>query len=159
VLELGCGNGTRETQELARHFDLTGIDLSERQLERARARVPTARFLRADLTSVAFPAASFDAVVSYYVFNHVPRELLAGVLARCRTWLRAGGWLMAVFGTGDLEAWTGEWLGAPTFFSSYEPEANSRLVREAGFTIVRDEVVTITEPGGPVPFQWILARR
>jgi cyclopropane fatty-acyl-phospholipid synthase-like methyltransferase len=159
VLELGCGNGTRETRELARRFHLTGVDLSERQLERARARVPTARFVRADLTSVEFPPASFAAIVAYYVFNHVPRELLGDVLTRSCTWLRENGWLMATFGTTDTEAWTGEWLGAPTFFSSFTTDVNSRLVGDAGLTIVRDDIVTITEPEGPAEFQWILARR
>ena len=66
---------------------------------------------------------------------------------------------MAAFGTSDLEGWTGEFLGAPTFFSSYEPEINSELVRSAGLAIERDEVVSISEPEGPVQFQWILARR
>ena len=41
-VELGCGNGTRETRELARRFHLTGVDLSEEQLRRARERVPGA---------------------------------------------------------------------------------------------------------------------
>jgi SAM-dependent methyltransferase len=159
VLELGCGTGTRETQELAARFELTGVDLSERELELARARVPGARFVHADLTTVDFEAASFDAIVSFYVFNHVPRELLAPVLARCRTWLAAEGWLLAVFGAGDIEAWTGEWIGAQTFFSSFPPETNGSLVVEAGFAIERDELVTITEPEGTVTFQWILAQR
>ena len=159
VLELGCGNGPRETQELAASFELTGVDLSEAQLERARARVPGARFLRADLTSVEFEPGSFEAVVSFYVFNHVPRELLAPLLARCHSWLVPGGRLLSAFGTVDQEEWTGEWLGAPTFFSSFPPETNSQLVRDAGFAIELDEVVTIVEPEGPVQFQWILASR
>jgi SAM-dependent methyltransferase len=159
VLELGCGGGTRETQALAQRFELTGVDLSERQLERARERVPGARFVHGDLTEIEFPARSFDAVVAFYVFNHVPRELLAGVLAHCHAWLADGGLLLAAFGTGDVEAWTGEWLGAPTFFSSYTADVNSRLVAEAAFAIERDEVVEIQEPEGPVQFQWILARR
>ena len=159
VLELGCGGGTRETQELARRFALTGVDLSERQLERARTRVPGATFLRADLTSVDFPAASFHAVVAFYVFNHVPRDLLAALLARINGWLRDGGYLMAAFGTTDMPEWTGDFLGAPTHFSSVTPDINSRLVADAGLTIERDEVVTITEPEGPVSFQWILAQR
>lgn len=159
VLELGCGGGTRETQELAASFEVTGVDLSERQLERARSRAPGARFVHADLTSVEFEPESFDAVVSFYVFNHVPRELLAPLLARCRSWLSPGGWLLTAFGTTDQEAWTGEWLGAPTFFSSFPPATNSQLVRDAGFAIDRDEVVTIIEPEGPVQFQWILASR
>jgi SAM-dependent methyltransferase len=159
VLELGCGGGTRETQQLAARFALTGVDLSERQLERARERVPGAQFVCGDLTAVEFPAASFDAVVSFYVLNHVPRELLAPVLARCHAWLTGGGYLLTAFGTTDLPEWTGEWLGAQTFFSSFPPEVNTCLVRDAGFTVERDEVVTITEPEGPVSFQWILARR
>ncbi len=159
VLELGCGGGTRETHELSANFDLTGIDLSERQLARARKRVPTGDFRRADFTTVDFDPAAFDAVVSFYAFNHVPRELLAPLLARIATWLNADGWFMAAFGTTDLEGWTGDFLGAPTFFSSYEPEHNSELVRRAGLAIERDEIVTIAEPEGPVEFQWILARR
>lgn len=159
VLELGCGGGTRETRDLAARFELTGVDLSERQLERARERVPNATFVRGDLTSVDFPAGSFDAVVSFYVFNHVPRELLAGVLARCHAWLADGGYLMAVFGAGDLEGWTGDFLGAPSFFSSFPPDVNVRLVTEAGFAVEREEVVEIVEPEGPVRFQWILATK
>jgi cyclopropane fatty-acyl-phospholipid synthase-like methyltransferase len=159
VLELGCGGGTRETALLASQFDLTGIDLSERQLERARERVPNATFIHGDLTMLEQLPASYDAVVSFYVFNHVPRELLPPLLTRIHTWLRRPGWFMAAFGTLDEAAWTGDFLGAPTFFSSHPPEVNSGLVREAGFAIERDEVIAITEPEGPVPFQWILATR
>ena len=159
VLELGCGGGTRETRELAERFALTGLDLSERQLERARMRVPNATFLLGDLTSAEFDAGSFEAVVSFYVFNHVPRDLLPGVLARIHGWLAGGGHLMAAFGTSDLAAWEGDFLGAPTHFSSFTPNVNSRLVADAGLAILRDEVVAIAEPEGPTHFQWILARR
>jgi cyclopropane fatty-acyl-phospholipid synthase-like methyltransferase len=103
VLELGCGGGTGETRELAARFDVTGVDLSERQLERARERVPGAHFVQDDFTAIRFETGSFDAVVSFYAFNHVPRELLAPLLARIHSW--------------------------------------------------------ITEPEGPVQFQWIPARR
>jgi SAM-dependent methyltransferase len=159
VLELGCGGGTAETRALAARFRLTGVDLSERQLERARARVPGAEFVHADLTSVEFDDASFDAVVAYYSFNHVPRELLAPVFARIHRWLAEGGYFMATLGAGDLEAWTGNFLGAPTFFSGFPPEVNARLLREAGFELLHAEAVTITEPEGPVTFHWVLARR
>jgi cyclopropane fatty-acyl-phospholipid synthase-like methyltransferase len=159
VLELGCGGGTCETRELAERFELTGVDLSERQLERARERVPGATFIRGDLTDIDFEPASFEAVVAFYVFNHVPRDLLAPVLERAHGWLSDGGYLMAAFGTSDMPEWTGDFLGAPTHFSSFTPDVNSRLVAEAGFVVERDEVVSITEPEGPVSFQWILARR
>lgn len=159
VVELGCGGGTRETRELAHRFELTGYDLSERQLERARERVPEAHFVHADFTALELEPDSVDAVVSFYAFNHVPRELLPRLLGRIHDWLRPGGWLLTAFGTVDEEAWTGEFLGAQSFFSSFPPEVNSRVVRDAGFEPVRDEVVTIVEPAGPQRFQWVLARR
>jgi len=157
LLELGCGSGPPETQRLAQRFALTGVDISPRQVERARAAIPGAEFVCADFTELELPAGSFDAVASFYAFNHVPRDLLAPLLARVHRWLVPGGWLLAAFGTSDLAAWTGDWLGAATFFSSYPAETNSRLVREAGFTIERDEVVELQEPEGPVQFQWVLA--
>lgn len=56
-------------------FRVTGVDLSDTMIERARELVPGARFLRGDVTSVDevdFDAASFDAVVSFYALIHLP---------------------------------------------------------------------------------------
>ena len=158
VVELGCGNGTRETRELAARTQFTGVDLSEEQLRRARERVPGAEFVHGDLTSIEFDAGSLDAVASFYVFNHVPRELLPGLFARIHRWLRPGGHLLATLGASDLPDWEGEWLGVPMFFSGFPPEVNVRLLRDAGFELVRDEAVSITEPEGAVTFHWVLAR-
>jgi SAM-dependent methyltransferase len=158
LLELGCGGGTPETLRLARRFAVTGIDISLRQVERARAAIPEAEFVCADFTELELQAGSFDAVCAFYVFNHVPRDLLAPLLARVHSWLVPGGRLLAAFGVSDTEGWTGEWLGAETYFSSFPPEVNSRLVREAGFAIERDEVVVFEEPEGPARFQWVLAQ-
>ena len=159
VLELGCGAGVPDTRRLAGRFRVTGVDVSAEQVRRARAAVPEAAFVRADFTALELEPASLDAVVSFYAFNHVPRELLAPTFARIRRWLVPGGLMLTALGTSDTGAWTGDWLGAPTFFSSFPPETNTRLVREAGFEIVRDELVTLREPDGDATFQWILARR
>ena len=158
VLELGCGGGSPETRRLAQRFEITGVDISPKQVERARAAIPHATFVCADFTDLELPSASFDAVASFYVFNHVPRELLAPLLGSIRGWLAPGGWLLTAFGQSDNPGWTGEWLGAPTFFSSYPPEVNSRLVREAGFAIEEDEVVAWEGADTPECFQWVLAQ-
>jgi cyclopropane fatty-acyl-phospholipid synthase-like methyltransferase len=159
VLELGCGAGMPDTKRLAARFQVTGVDVSAEQVRRARAAVPEAEFVQADFTALELEPGSFDAVVSFYAFNHVPRELLAPTFARIHGWLVPGGLLMTALGTSDTEGWTGEWLGAPTFFSSFPPETNTRLVREAGLEILRDELVTFHEPEGDATFQWVLATR
>jgi hypothetical protein len=73
------------------------------------------------------------------------------------TWLRPNGLFLATLGASDIENWQGEWLGVPMYFSGYEPAENRRLL--AAFELVADEVVSITEPEGPVTFHWVLARR
>ncbi len=160
VLELGCGGGAPETKRHAQRYALTGVDISPRQVERARAAVPEAEFICADFTELELPAASFDAVASFYVFNHVPRELLAPLLRSIHGWLLPGGWLLTAFGQTDNPGWTGDWLGAPTFFASFPPEINSRLVRDADFRIEVDEVAAWEGDGDtPECFQWVLARK
>ena len=54
VLDLGCGPGIPSTQMLASCFKVTGVDISEAQLEAARRNVPEASFLRADLAEIDF---------------------------------------------------------------------------------------------------------
>jgi cyclopropane fatty-acyl-phospholipid synthase-like methyltransferase len=159
VLELGCGGSSPETIELATRFRLTGVDVSAEQIHRARAAVPDAELLHADFLELELPPESFEAVCSFYVFNHVPRERLGELLERIAGWLLPGGLALNAFGASDLPGWTGDFLGADTFFAGFEPPENRRLVEAAGLTILRDEVVTFTEPEGPVQFHWILAQR
>jgi SAM-dependent methyltransferase len=158
VVELGCGGGTEETRRLAGRFRLTGVDLSAEQLRRARERVPGAEYLRADLTEIDLEAGSLAAVAAFYSFNHVPRELLAGLFARIHGWLRPGGLFLASLGASDLPGWTGDFLGASTYFSGFPPKENARLLAQAGYTLLRDEVVAISEPEGDTTFHWVLAQ-
>lgn len=73
VLELGCGQAAKPTRLLAERGRLIGVDISREQLRRARKSCPGDDFREADITAVDFDPESFDAVVSIYVFNHVPR--------------------------------------------------------------------------------------
>jgi SAM-dependent methyltransferase len=158
VLELGCGAGVPDSRLLAERFAVTGVDVSPEQVRRASEAVPSADFLCADFTELELDPESFDAVAAFYSFNHVPRDLLAALFESIRSWLVPGGLFVTALGTEDIEGWVGEWLGAPTYFSSFPPAKNTRLLEEAGFELLRDEVVTFREPEGEVTFQWILGR-
>ena len=51
VLDLGCGNGIPAAKWLSDNgFRVTGVDLSDTMVERARELVPGATFLRGDMT-------------------------------------------------------------------------------------------------------------
>jgi len=161
VLDLGCGGGGPATRTLAARHDLVGVDISERQLERARRLVPKARFVRADAAEVDFEPESFDAVVSLFMLGHVPRAKQRPLLERIFEWLAPGGWLLATFGTANTDDEVEpDWLGAPMFFASYDEEWNRRAVESAGFVLEEARVVPFEEPGhGVVSFIWVLARK
>ena len=160
VLELGCGSGTAAAT-LADGRSYTGVDLSAGQLTMARERLPDLRFLQGDLTTISFPDAAFDAVVAFWVFNHVPRAQQAPTFARIFRWLRPGGRLMLTLGAGDtVDEVQEDWLGVPMFFAGFEPDANERSLLDTGFELELSETRSQIEEGeGEATFHWVIARK
>ena len=157
VLDLGCGSGVPADVEIAKAHHLTGVDISRVQIGLARQNVPLGTFLHGDANSVAFDQGTFDAVVSFYTLEHIPRREHAESLRRIHGWLRYGGLLLISLEAGDFDDVVGEWLGAPMFFSCYDPETMTRMVTEAGFEVLEWAIESQVEQGGDVPFLWILA--
>ena len=159
VLELGIGAGVASSRIVAERGRLTGVDVSREQLRRARERLPSARLVHGSFTELELAGGSFDAVVAFYVLNHVPQQALGPLLERVAGWLRPGGLFLATFPTADNPGWVGEWLGTQMFFAGSAPATNRRLVEDAGLEVVREVVETMDEPEGEVRWQWLLARR
>lgn len=160
VLEVGCGPGT-DAGALSAGRRYVGVDLSSVQLSIARRRVPHATFVLGDLASMAFRPASFDGVVAFYVFMHVPQEELGPTFERIFGWLRPGGRLMLSLSTIEAEDRVEEWLGAPMFFARFTPQLTERLLREIGFHVEMSEVREegVDDGYGPVEFHWVIARK
>jgi ubiquinone/menaquinone biosynthesis C-methylase UbiE len=160
VLDLGCGNGTKISR-LADRFDLVGVDISARQLELARAATSGASFIQADFAELEFPAEAFDAVTALYSIVHVPRSEQPDLLGRIMRWLKPGGLFLASMSHVGGEDRTDEWLGVEMFFSGFDADTNRRLVRQAGFELLVDELVWMhePEPDGDTAFLWVLGRK
>lgn len=163
VLDLGCGAGVPATLWLARRgFDVTGVDLSERQLVLARELVPGAAFLKADMTGLDFGPGTFGAVVAFHSIIHVPREEHPALLGEIHRWLAPGGLFLATLTVTDFEGEDGDWegWGAPMRWSHYDAERNEKMLREAGFEILHAEPRTGGGPGdAEETWLWVLARR
>lgn len=160
VLDLGCGNGDPVASQLAQRFVVTGVDISERQIERAKANVPSAKFIQADMTQLKFPPAFFDGIATFYSITHVPRERHPALLGAIAEWLRPGGLLVASMSAGQLAGRVeDDWLGAPMYFSGYDPETNRQMVGDAGLTVLSAQLETAEEFGKPSTFLWIVARK
>jgi SAM-dependent methyltransferase len=160
VLDLGCGAGVPMARTLAAGRHLTGVDLSARQIELARANVPEATFRQADMTALDLAPASLDAVVAFYSLTHVPRTELPGLLADIFGWLRPGGLFLATMGAEDgPDEVEDDWLGVPMFFSHHDARRNRELVRAAGFEIDQAPVQAEPEDRHDALFLWVLAHK
>ncbi len=150
MLDLGCGCGVPVARSLAAAgYEVTGVDISEVQIERARRLVPAGTFIRADAGEVSFPGASFDAVVSLYALVHMPLDAQPGLLRRAAGWLRPGGWLLTV--TGE-RAWTGtqdNWLGGPTamWWSHADAATYRAWLADAGLEVTQQDFVPEGDSG------------
>lgn len=160
VLDLGCGNGDKISR-LGDRFEVIGVDMSQRQLELARAAVPGATFIQADFAELDFPAETFDAVTAFYSLLHVPQDEQFALLGLIKNWLKPGGLFLASMSHLGGPDRVEEWLGVDMFFSGFDAETNRRLVRDAGFELLIEELVWMREPepDGDAAFLWVLGRK
>lgn len=83
VLDACCGTGDLALAAEKRAGRVTGLDFSERMLERARRKSSTVEWIRGDLLALPFDDASFDAAtVGFGVRNVADLERGLGELAR-----------------------------------------------------------------------------
>jgi len=89
VLGACCGTGDLAIACARVGGRVTGLDFSERMLERARTKAPELRWVRGDVLELPFDGGSFDAVTVGFGVRNV--EDLERALAELRRVLRPGG--------------------------------------------------------------------
>jgi len=157
ILDLGCGNGIPVARRLAEAFEVTGVDISPVQIERASRNVLQSRFICADMAGVSFAPESFDAVVAFYSIIHVPVEEQPSLFRNLHSWLRPGGYLMATVGS---RAWTGyehNWLGSGVamYWSHADEVTYNAWLVDAEFEVLWTRFI----PEGKGGHTLVLARR
>ena len=89
VLDACCGTGDLALAAERAGGRVTGLDFSERMLDRAREKSQTAEWVLGDATALPFTDASFDAATVGFGIRNVP-DLEAGLAELARV-LRPGG--------------------------------------------------------------------
>jgi demethylmenaquinone methyltransferase / 2-methoxy-6-polyprenyl-1,4-benzoquinol methylase len=89
VLDACCGTGDLALAAQAKGGHVTGLDFSERMLERARRKSATVEWVHGDLLALPFPDGSFDAATVGFGLRNV--EDLGRAVAELRRVLRPGG--------------------------------------------------------------------
>ncbi|MDP9184705.1 MAG: GNAT family N-acetyltransferase, partial [Actinomycetota bacterium] len=159
VLELGCGPGVDAlTLADGRHY--TGVDISPVMIAIAREQVPAATFIEHDLATLDLPEGSLDAVVSLYVFGHMPSAEHRATIERVHGWLRPGGVLCASFPMGADDDVEDDWIGATMFFGGIGRDATIGALRDVGFDLELEETRDDTDADmQDESFLWVIARK
>lgn len=137
ILDVACGQGasTRHLLAYYRPEDVTGINISDWQLEQARKNAPGCLFLNMDAVQLDFTDASFDAVIcveSAFHFNTRER-----FLAEALRVLKPGGWLVL----SDILGRVGKDKKANALEN---PAAYKAMLSRLGFA--NPQVIDATEP-------------
>ena len=84
ILDIGCGTGAllKMVREKRKDARLSGVDLSEKMIQVAKAKLGKMADLRvSDSENLPFPNGAFDLVMCTYSFHHYPNP--GAVLSEC----------------------------------------------------------------------------
>ena len=124
VLDAGCGDGFFSSQLTCfdEIKDITGIDISEKAIERALERYPKNPFRQASLNKIPFENASFDSIVMVEVIEHLVD--IDGTLEDLSRVLKPGGLLLIT--TTDFN-WLKAVIIAMFYFEKYFYPTNPHI--------------------------------
>jgi SAM-dependent methyltransferase len=132
VLDAGCGEGYGTAMLGEAAASVVGLDLEPDVIDHARARYPRIRFEVADLLELPFPDATFDAVVSLQVIEHLQRPL--EFVSECARVLKPGGAL--VLATPNRLTFSPQGIRNPFHTIEFSP-ADLRAVLEPKLRVER----------------------
>jgi 2-polyprenyl-3-methyl-5-hydroxy-6-metoxy-1,4-benzoquinol methylase len=138
VLEIGCGSGERIALLRERGWEVDGQEIDAVAAAVASERLGRGATIRVGpLETLALGAASYDAVVSNHVLEHVLDP--AAVLREARRLLKPDGVLVAItpnVASLGHRVFGRDWfyLDPPRHLQVFTPRALARLACEAGFT-------------------------
>jgi 2-polyprenyl-3-methyl-5-hydroxy-6-metoxy-1,4-benzoquinol methylase len=73
ILEIGCNNGS-VAEKLAAFGPVTGVDISDEAIERARCRVPSGEFYVGDVMEMDLAHEAFDVVITLETIQEVSNQ-------------------------------------------------------------------------------------
>lgn len=152
VWDLGCGPG--QTAEYLKNLgvEISGLDLSEKLLEQARAMHPGIRFRRGNILDLDFENGSIAGAVAFYAIVHFTGEQVATAFREVFRVLKPGGILLLAYHIGDETISVTEFLGRKidVDFMFFTTEFISGCLGKSGF----EKIETIgREPYPGVEYQ------
>jgi SAM-dependent methyltransferase len=141
ILDLGCGNGRALKYLVDKGFQGVGVDVSEKMIRLARKHVPKGKFLKKDFGELDFKEGSFDAVISFFALNHIPKDEFKKVIHSSKKILKKHGLLLLGMVKGEDEGFWKGFYGTKMelFGSGYKEKELIDILESTDFKILKIE--------------------
>jgi ubiquinone/menaquinone biosynthesis C-methylase UbiE len=154
ILDVGCAGGRESKVLTEKGFNVVGIDLVDEFLDEAKKNAPKAEFIKMDLLNIDFPKESFDGIWASAVLLHIKKEDIPNILKKFYEILKPEGKLFVAVKFGEGYTYTTDKLSKENrLMVLYTQEEMDRLVQEAGFNFLSNELVP--DDAGREDIKWI----
>jgi ubiquinone/menaquinone biosynthesis C-methylase UbiE len=112
--DFGCGPGYSTKYLTTLGLEISGLDLSDKMLEQARAIHPEIRFRKGNILELDFDANSIAGIVAFYAIVHFTEEQVGMAFREVFRVLKPGGIFLLTFHIGEKTIHVDEFLGKKT---------------------------------------------
>lgn len=147
ILDVGSGPGQFAKHMTEKGFEVIGVDFSKEIVEIAKSKVPNVEFRHMDMRELDFTDNSFDGVFSAYSLIHISSEEVPATLLGFHRVLKAGGFVEIAVQKGEADKIIDEPFmpSEKMFFNFFTEERIANYLKEAGFTIESQEIMSIVD--------------
>jgi len=136
VLDLGCGNGIPVSKILSK-YKLTGIDISEKQIEQAKSNIPNAEFICTDILEFDFKDNYWNAIVSYYTIFHLKKDEQLMLFDKMAKGLSLGGYFLLTLTLLNEQGYIeDDFFGVEMFWENYSLKEYESILAKKGMEIL-----------------------
>lgn len=144
ALDIGCGCGLPVCKFFSEHgLQIVGIDISRRQIERAKKLAPLATYICDDYLRMSDDR--YDVITAFYSIIHIERALHQRVFEKLYNQLGDLGLAVVTVGHDEWEGYEDDWLGvegAKMYWSHYSIDQYHEMLNTINFNIILDEFIS-----------------
>lgn len=124
---------------------MLGVDISSVILSDAQAKLPSAKFMKADIFQVEFPGQSFDAIAIFFSLAAGSSQyLIRRQIGRIYDWLKLGGVPLVATVPHARDQVHSTFMGRPFVGSGLSQDEYLACIKQVSFEIMHHSVSSFT---------------